>query len=140
MGEGERDCEVLVIVKTHTRRMNSHRKLLAWQACRELIREVYRVTGSFPLEERFGLTSQLRRSAVSAASNIAEGYARSGLRETAHGLSIAVGSLAETDTLLAVAEDQEFLSPAQLDTLNRLLVRASQLTHGFLRKLRKNAR
>ncbi len=77
--------------------VNSHRKLLAWQACRELIREVYSVTRGFPADERFGLTAQLRRAAVAAAANIAEGYACTGLKETAHGVSIAVGSLAEVD-------------------------------------------
>lgn len=116
--------------------MNSHRKLLAWQACRELIKEVYQATRAFPPEERFGLTLQLRRAAVSAAANIAEGYARTGLRETGHGLSISLGSLAEVDTLPAVAEDQEYIAREQLDNLEALRVRSGQLCSGLLRSLR----
>jgi len=120
--------------------MNSHRKLLAWQACRDLIQAVYRATSTFPADERFGLTSQLRRAAVSSACNIAEGYARSGLRETAHGVSISLGSLAEVDTLFVVAEDQGYLTAAELADLDALLQRASQLSSGLLRQLRRRIR
>jgi four helix bundle protein len=115
--------------------MNSHRKLLAWQACRELIRAVYRASRTFPADERFGLTSQFRRAAVSTASNIAEGCARGTPREFAHGVRIALGSLAEVDTLLAVAEDEGYLAGKQLAEISRLRERASQLTAGLLRQL-----
>ncbi|MEK6768778.1 MAG: four helix bundle protein [Gemmatimonadota bacterium] len=117
--------------------MNAHRKLDAWKACRVLAREIYRATARFPASERFGLTSQLRRAAVSAAANIAEGYARFGARETAHGVSIALGSLAEIDTLFAIAVDLGYLSGASLSDLEALRVRASQVTFGLQRKLRR---
>ena len=120
--------------------MNTHRRLIAWQVCRELIREIYRSTAVFPASERFGLTSQLRRAAVSAASNIAEGFARTGVRETAHGLSIALGSLAEIDTLFAVAEDLGYLKAERVAELETMRVRASQLTFGLMRKLRARTR
>lgn len=120
--------------------MNTHRKLLAWQACRELIREIYRSTAGFPACERFGLTSQLRRAAVSAASNIAEGFARTGARETAHGLSVALGSLAEIDTLLAVVEDLGYVGVERIAELEALRGRASRLTFGLMRKIRARAR
>ncbi len=116
-------------------RVNRHRSLLAWQACRELTRAVYAETRRFPPEERVGLSSQLRRAAASSASNIAEGYARTGARETAHGVSVALGSLAEVDTLLAVAADAGLLAPGPLSELEALLTRASQLTAGVLRRL-----
>ncbi len=70
----------------------------------ELARETYRATGRFPSHELYGLTSQLRRAAVSAAANIAEGYARYGKPELAHALSVSLGSLAEVDTLVEIAK------------------------------------
>src|ERR1700741_4337662 len=116
--------------------MNTHRNLAAWQAARTLIREVYRSTSGFPAAERFGLTSQLQRAAVSVACNIAEGYAGTGPRETAHGLSMALGSLAESDTLLAVAEDLGYLSAARVAELDALRAQASRLTFSLLKKMR----
>lgn len=105
--------------------------------CRILAREMYRATAGFPATERYGLTSQIRRAGVSPAANIAEGFARTGPRETAHALSIALGSLAEVDTLLAIAGDLGYLSAEQLEPLEALRTRASQVTFGLLRKLRR---
>ena len=119
--------------------MNAHRKLHAWQECRRLVRLVYEVTKCFPPEERFGITSQLRRAAVSAPSNIAEGYGRSGPRETAHGLSVALGSLAENDTLFALCEDLGYLADERLQELGECLERASKLTVGLLKNVRSRS-
>lgn len=120
----------------HVELVNKHRELQAWQVCRELAREIYRATAGFPASERFGLTSQLRRAAISPAANIAEGFARFGARETAHGVSIALGSLAELDTLLAIAGDLGYLETKTLADLDALRARASQVTFGLQRKLR----
>ncbi len=103
------------------------------------MREVCTATRGFPPEERFGLSSQLRRAAVSSASNLAEGYARTGARETAHGVSIALGSLAEVDTLLALIEDVGLLPAERVAELDTHLTRASQLTAGLLRRLQHRA-
>lgn len=78
-----------------------------------LVREVYRITESFPDSERFGLTGQLRRAAVSVPSNIAEGAARGGRVELVRFLAIARGSLAEVDTQIWIARDLGFLAEAQ---------------------------
>ena len=75
-----------------------------------LVREVYRLTSSFPEEERFGLTSQIRRSAISIPSNIAEGAGRGGRVEMSRFLVIARGSLAELDTQIWIAKDLQFLN------------------------------
>ena len=75
--------------------MQPYERLLAWQRCHELVLEIYRATKSWPDSERFGLTAQLRRAAVSAASNIVEENARRGPAELARFLQYAVGSLAE---------------------------------------------
>jgi four helix bundle protein len=82
----------------------SHRDLPVWQQAMSLVECVYRLTVAFPDEERFGLTSQLRRAAVSIPSNIAEGAARSSTGELGHYLGIALGSAAELETQLELAK------------------------------------
>lgn len=96
------------------------------------------MTAGFPPAERFGLVAQFRRAAVSSASNIAEGHGREGPRETAHGLSVALGSLAEIDSLVALAEDLGYLPAEHAARLDALRMRASQLTYGLLRRLRRD--
>jgi four helix bundle protein len=117
--------------------MDAHRRLIAWQRCRELAREVYRVTVNFPESERFGLTSQLRRAAVSTVANVAEGYARHGRAELAHALSVSLGSLAEVDTLLEIAKDLGYMKPSDYAGLSALREEASKVTFGLRRKLRR---
>jgi four helix bundle protein len=116
--------------------MNKHRQLIAWQYCRELARQVYHATARFPAAERYGLSGQLQRAAVSAAANIAEGHARLGRAEFAHALSLALGSLAEVDTLLEIARDLEFLAIGDYEKLAALRDRASRATFGLQRKMR----
>ena len=116
--------------------MNKHRQLVAWQYCRELAREVYRVTAGFPVTERYGLSGQLRRAAVSTAANIAEGHARLGRAEFAHALSLALGSLAEVDTLLEIANDLKLLPTDDYEALVALRERASRAMFGLQRKVR----
>ena len=83
--------------------IRSHRDLLVWQKSMDLVIEVYKHTKSFPRSEDYALTSQLTRAAVSIPSNVAEGHARGSVRDYAHFLSIARGSLMETETLLTIA-------------------------------------
>jgi len=93
----------------------------------ELVEAVYAVTSSFPVEERYGLAGQMRRAAISAPANIAEGAARAGTREYVHFLSIASGSLSELDTLptlatrLGYTEDVEPLQ-GRLDDVSGLIL------------------
>ena len=98
--------------------MQPYERFRAWQACDELVIRVYRMTNSFPLHERFGLTSQARRAAVSAATNIAEGSAKLGTGEFRRYLDIAIGSLAEVSYLLHVARRLEYLSETQWHDLD----------------------
>ena len=81
----------------------AHKDLRVWQCAIELVEAVYRLTSTFPRKELFGLSSQMRRAAVSVPSNIAEGSARQSTKELLYFLSIAAGSLAELDTQLEVA-------------------------------------
>lgn len=103
----------------------------------ELAQENYRATGRFPAHERYGLTSQLRCAVVSAAANIAEGYARYGRQELAHALSVSLGSLAEVDTLLEIARQLGYLSGVDHERLSALRERASRVTFGLQRKVRR---
>ena len=103
----------------------------------ELAHEVYRLSARFPAHERYCLTSQLRRAAISAPANIAEGYARYGRQELAHALSVSLGSLAEVDTLLEMARRLEYLSVAEHERLDTLRERASRATFGLQRKIRR---
>jgi four helix bundle protein len=102
----------------------------------EVVREVYRVSADWPKEEMYGLTNQLRRAAVSIPANIAEGQGRTGKREFAHHLSIANGSLHETETLLLIARDLRFIDETTCDTLTSRTAEIGRLLGGLIRKLR----
>jgi len=94
--------------------MRLHHDLRVWQDAMALVRHVYEFSSHFPSEEKFGLTAQIRRSAVSIPSNIAEGAARSSRKEFAHYLMIARGSLSELDTQLRIAHDLGFADASEL--------------------------
>jgi len=103
-----------------------HYHLDAWIVSRELVKTVYVVTQSFPKEEQFGLTSQMRRAAISIPSNIAEGAARAGDREFAQFLNIARASLSELETQLFIASDLGYIKGddsafAMVDRVSRLI-------------------
>src|ERR1041384_1414070 len=83
--------------------LRSYRDLEVWRKSIDWVQQIYQASSGFPAEERFGLTSQLRRAAVSVPSNIAEGAARTGTGEFLQSLSVASGSLAEAETQLIVA-------------------------------------
>jgi four helix bundle protein len=91
-----------------------HRELIVWQRAMELLRESYRIARRLPREELFGLSSQMRRAAVSIPSNVAEGHARAHRGDFAHHLSIARGSLAEVGTLLDAREQLGLVAAPEL--------------------------
>lgn len=99
------------------KKRRSHRDLIVWQKACDLVVVVYRITARFPTEERYGLTSQMRRCAASVPANIAEGAGRWGPTEFQHFLSITRGSLAELDTWVEVAWRVELISPDERDSL-----------------------
>lgn len=84
--------------------LNSYKELVVWQKAIDVTREVYEITSLFPQSELYGLTNQMRRSAVSIPSNIAEGYKRRSLGEYVRFLTIADGSAAELETQIIIAE------------------------------------
>ena len=92
----------------------SFQELLVWQKAMELVAEVYRVVKLLPREEQFAISDQMRRSAVSIPSNIAEGQARNGTKEFINFLSIAKGSNAELQTLCLICERLSYISESEL--------------------------
>jgi four helix bundle protein len=115
--------------------MGSFRDLAAWQACHKLAVDVYRVTKTFPKEERYELTAQIRGAAVSVVANIAEGSAKRGPREFRRYLDISLGSLSELTTLLLLAIDVGYLSAADAGPLERTRKRAAFLLWRLYRSM-----
>ncbi len=115
--------------------MLSHERLLAWKLCHELTLAVYRCSDRWPTQERYGLTSQIRRSAASAPTNIAEGAGKRGPREFRRYLDIALGSLSETSYLLMLVRDLGILVPAEWEALEGLRRRAGGLTWRLAKSL-----
>ena len=107
-----------------------------WQKAHALVLEVYRITENFPERERFGITSQLRRAAVSVPANIAEGFGRRGTRELLQFLAIANGSLEETRYFLILAHDLRFLTVEQFQTSDERCNSVGQMLGALARSLR----
>jgi len=112
-----------------------HRNLLAWQKSMDFAVDVYQATKNFPQDELYGLTSQLRRAAVSAPSNIAEGAAGRTKQQFSNYLSNAIGSLNETDTQLELARRIGYLTGTEYARLRPALDDCLALTYGLRRSL-----
>lgn len=106
---------------------------IAWQKAHELVLDVYRVTGSFPKEEMFGLTSQLRHAAVSAPSNIGEGFNRWGADDKARFYTYAEASLEEVRYQLLLANDPGFADTTELQERAK---EAKRILHGYTKAVR----
>jgi four helix bundle protein len=115
---------------------NVHYDLIAWQEAMNLVEAVYRETESFPRREMFGLTAQIRRSAVSVPSNLAEGSARNSRKELHQFLGISCGSLAELQTQLQIAVRLKYLRPDAQSV--GLATRVSKLVRGLRKSLRSD--
>jgi four helix bundle protein len=117
--------------------MNSYERLNAWQAAHRFVLLTYRTTRGFPSEERFGLSSQLRRAAFSVAANIVEGSAKKGPREFRRFLDIAVGSLAEIKYTLRLVKDLDLISGEQFNELEGERDKVGRLTWGLYTSMRR---
>lgn len=111
-----------------------HKDLDVWKAGIDLVVVVYELTKSFPKEEIYGLTSQLRRAATSVPSNIAEGAARNSDKEFAQFLYIALGSLVEVETQLIIAERLGYID--SLTELSKRIVAIKQMLLGLIKHLK----
>jgi four helix bundle protein len=115
--------------------IKTFRDLIVWQRAMTLAKEVYKATSLMPDSERFGLTSQMRRAAVSIPSNIAEGYARQSRVEYIRFLKVSRGSLAELRTQVLLGRELGFLQTT--DSLGPLLDETERLLAGLIRSLRE---
>lgn len=115
-----------------------HKKLDVWQLGMDFAVEVYRTTESFPKEERYVLTDQLKRSAVSVPSNIAEGAARQTKKEFINYLHMAQGSLSELDTQLELAKRMGMLDGKSWEGLDGVMLRVDKMLTGLIRRERNH--
>ncbi len=115
--------------------MRDFRKLTVWQKAHDLALEVYRDTKGFPADERFGLTVQLRRAAVSIASNIAEGCGRGSDKDFARFLGIAAGSASEVDYQILLARDLGYLTKENYNRLNSHVNEVKRILNSFIQSL-----
>jgi four helix bundle protein len=118
--------------------VRSYRELGVWQSSMDWVEQVYHHSRSFPADERFGLTSQVRRAAVSVAANIAEGAARRSTGEFLQFIGIAKGSLAEGETLLILAKRLKLIEGASADVLLHDADRVGRMLSGLSRSLEAN--
>lgn len=114
--------------------IKTFRDLIAWQKAMDLTRQIYRITAGMPESERFGLTSQMRRAAISIPSNIAEGYARQSRIDYIRFLKTARGSLAELQTQMILSVQLSFIEPPQ--ELHDLLAETDRVLQGLIRSLK----
>ena len=114
--------------------ITSYRDLEAWQLGMTFAEDVYALTRTFPRDELFGLTSQLRRAAVAIPSNVAEGH-RHGTNAYRHYVIVALGSQAECETQLELAARLKLASSAEIAPVSALAARVGQVLHGLARSL-----
>ena len=114
----------------------NHKDLDVWKKAVGFVTEIYSLTQDFPDNEKFGLTSQLRRAAVSIAANISEGAARNSDKEFIQFLYISLGSASEVETLLTISNNLKFLENKHFDQLNIALSDLKKLIIGLIKYLK----
>ena len=112
--------------------MRSFKDLKVWHKAHRLVLDVYRHSREFPPDERFGLTSHLRKSATSIPSNIAEGCGRESEKELSRFLSIEAGSASESEYQLLLAHDLKYLSNEEFDHLNNLVTEVKRMLYSLI--------
>ncbi|MGD0414747.1 MAG: four helix bundle protein [Terriglobales bacterium] len=120
--------------------VQSYRQLIAWQKAMDFVAEVYKVTRTFPKDEMYEMTSQLRRAAVSIPSNIAEGQGRQTTGEFRQFLGHARGSLLETETQILLCERLEYLDRKTMETLIGHAAESGRILNGWMNSLEKSHR
>ena len=116
-------------------KVKNFRELIVWQKALDLVEETYKASQSFPKDELYGLTSQIRRAVVSISSNIAEGQGRATTREFRHHLSIAYGSLCEVQTQIFIARRLDYLKEEQVIRLLGMTDGVARLINGLSNSL-----
>lgn len=117
--------------------MKPHQNLEVWKQSFDLVKTLYSLTSKFPIDERFGLTSQIRRACTSIPVNIAEGSARRSDKELQQFLYIALGSASELDTLLLLSRELDFITPDDFEKVSIQLDLIFKLLLGFINMVKK---
>jgi four helix bundle protein len=115
--------------------MHNYNNLQIWQQAMDLVEDIYKLTASFPIEEKFSLVSQMTRAAVSIPSNIAEGAGRNSNKDFAHFISIAIGSLYELNTQIVLSERLGYINQSQSQELQKKLDNLQRKSVSFKSKL-----
>ncbi len=110
-------------------------EITAWRLAHELTIKVYQITANFPPEEKFGLTSQIRRAAVSVPSNIAEGFKRKSKKDSCHFYNVAEGSLEEVKYQLYLAAELNYIDSSNSEAINELACHVGRALYGWKRHL-----
>jgi four helix bundle protein len=116
--------------------LKSHKDLDVWKVAVSLAKDLYTLTATFPKEELFGMSAQMRRCAISIASNIAEGGARQGDKEFIQFLYIALGSGSELETQLLIAKEVGLGQSSGIDRLDRDLARVRKMLCGLIQSVK----
>jgi len=119
--------------------MKTHKDLKAWQYAIDFVTDVYIATARYPKEELYGLTSQLRRAAVSVPSNIAEGAGRTSPKENLKFLSYAQSSLSEVETLIIISFKLGYVKQDEYETLDNKMIAIRSLLAGLFKHLRNKS-
>ena len=117
--------------------LKHYQQLIAWQKAIALVTEVYSATKSFPRDEIYGLTSQIRRAAVSVPSNIAEGQGRATRGEFVQFLGYARGSLCEVETQIVIAANLHYIAPDIRERLSDRITELGRILNGLIASLEK---
>ena len=115
----------------------THRDLDVWKKSIDLVTSIYKFTADYPKDEMYGLTSQIRRCAVSIPSNISEGSARTTKKDFSHFLAIALGSVAELETQLIISKNLNYLPDSVLNELMSELISIRRMTLGLRKSINK---
>ena len=115
--------------------LKNYKELNVWQKSYELCLKMYRITAKFPNEERYGLNSQIRRSAVSIPSNIAEGYGRKTTEDYIRMLYISYGSVCELETQILLAGDLGFIEKGKLGTVKKEIAEIERMVKALIKSL-----
>ena len=130
--------EILLLYIMIQKKIYSYKDLIVWQKSMTLVDEIYKVTKKFPQEELFSLTNQIRRSAVSIPSNIAEGHQRGTRKDYAHFITIAFGSSAELETQLLIARRQNYNTMNDFEKCDNFLEEVVKMLNTLQSKLRNS--
>lgn len=119
-------------------KVNMFRSLIVWQKGHQLVLDVYRITKSFPEEEKFGIVPQMRRAVISITANISEGYRKVGEKDKLRFFNMSQGLLAEMSNFIIIAKDLQYISKEDYGLLNEKVGEVDRLLESYCAKISKN--